>query len=225
MLNDLVCSFWHPNFTSAIPQSVRSIPLNNNFTLLWTLSKSSRCSLISRYITTNIGHLEIWVYRTLLGQLHLPTPANFASYYIPKINIHFHYFICLGQNTSRHSQSHFPTRKAFQSRSQSLAKDLQVHRLAGFIKKTYNLASTKHQKYKQHIKVEACIKSSCKDVIVPRPEVIMVVVGPIHYYETTYDCRKISCRNVAVEIRHCTEEDSCVPLVWCQLGLTISGLN
>jgi len=79
------------------------------------------------------------------------------------------------------------------------------------VRHQHNLPSSKEQEDKQHAEVEARIERRRQYVVPPRPERIPVTIRPEHHHEPADQTASHSGADVAPEMRHCAEEDRCVP--------------
>jgi hypothetical protein len=55
-----------------------------------------------------------------------------------------------------------------------------------------NLPGTKAQEDHQYIEVKPGIERRGKDIIIPRPELVMVAVSPVHDYEAADDAGHVA---------------------------------
>ena len=90
----------------------------------------------------------------------------------------------------------------------SLARSLRIPPPVGH---QHDLASSEEQEDKQHAEVEASVKRRRQDVVPPRPKRIPVTVRPKHHHKSSDETACHSRADVAPEVRHCAEEDRCVP--------------
>lgn len=67
------------------------------------------------------------------------------------------------------------------------------------IRHRYNLPTPKDQKDQQHIQIEPGIKSSSKDIIIPRPESISISESPKHHNEGSNPAREVARANVTIK--------------------------
>ena len=74
-----------------------------------------------------------------------------------------------------------------------------------------SLARSKEQEYEEHVEVESRIKSRCKDVVVSRPERILVPVEPVHDDKPADKSTDGTGAKITVETGQTGEEDGRVP--------------
>jgi hypothetical protein len=74
-----------------------------------------------------------------------------------------------------------------------------------------DLASSEEQEDKQHAEVEASVERRRQNIVPPRPKRVPVAVRPEHHHEPSNQTAGHSCADVTPEMRHCAEEDRCVP--------------
>lgn len=74
-----------------------------------------------------------------------------------------------------------------------------------------DLPGSKEQEDKQHAEVEASVECRRQNVVPPRPKRVPVTVRPEHHHEPSNQTASHSCADVTPEVRHCAEEDRCIP--------------
>jgi hypothetical protein len=74
-----------------------------------------------------------------------------------------------------------------------------------------DLSSSEEQEDKQHAEVEASVERRRQNIVPPRPKRVPVAVRPEHHHEPSNQTAGHSCADVTPEMRHCAEEDRCVP--------------
>ena len=75
----------------------------------------------------------------------------------------------------------------------------------------HNLSSSEEQEDKQHAEVEASVERRRQNVVPPSPKRVPVAVRPEHYHKSSNQTTSHSRADVTPEVRHCAEEDRCVP--------------
>lgn len=96
----------------------------------------------------------------------------------------------------------------FRQREASLTRNLIVPEP---VRHENDLTSSKEQEDQQHAEVEARVERRSQDVVPPRPKRVPVAVRPKHYHEPSNQTAGHSCADITPEMRHCAEEDRCVP--------------
>lgn len=74
-----------------------------------------------------------------------------------------------------------------------------------------DLASSEEQEDEQHAEVKASVERRRQNVVPPSPKRVPVAVRPEHYHKSSNQTTSHSCADVTPEVRHCAEEDRCVP--------------
>ena len=74
-----------------------------------------------------------------------------------------------------------------------------------------DLPSSEEQEDKQHAEVEASVKRRRQNVVPPRPKRVPVTIRPEHDHKPSNQTTSHSCADITPEVRHCAEEDRCVP--------------
>lgn len=79
------------------------------------------------------------------------------------------------------------------------------------VRHQYDLPSSEEQEDKQHAEVEASVERRRQNVVPSRPKRVPVAIRPEHHHEPSNQTAGHSCADVTPEVRHCAEEDRCVP--------------
>jgi hypothetical protein len=126
--------------------------------------------------------------------------SNFQKVPIFSLDICDHTFCCQRRNASARVPSKLCAQKHSQSRIIQIKMPLRAPGIISPPVGYHNhLPITKAQKYDQLVKIITSIRRRCKYVIVSRPELIMMSIGPVHNNEATDDAGEAAGRQASLK--------------------------